>query len=123
MPVSRESFGLNEPDPSVDHCPLEAPPPTTPFRRTSELLEQTTTGTPALTIGASVIISSKVSRTAVHNPLLVVVRIISIDPFNVSASLGVYIAARSELLGLNPPVPVDDQIPVVVPLNTRPFNP
>ena len=66
-----------------------------------------------MAVGAGDIVKVIASETGVHAPVDVSVRITL--PKDASPALGVYTAFKSVLLGVKAPVPVDVQMPDVVP--------
>src|SRR6188508_2512781 len=65
----------------------------------------------AFTIGASVMLMTMVSDTAIHPPLLVDTNDSVILPFAVSETLGIYTAFSVEVFGEKVPVPFVLQFP------------
>ena len=81
-------LGLKAPVPPV-HIPVDDPPVIEPFKVTSGLLAQTDWFTPALTIGAGVMVIVILSLTGLQFPLPVVVSVKVTVPAVISAAEGV----------------------------------
>jgi hypothetical protein len=111
-------FGVNVPVPP-DQIPVVLPPDTVPERIDAALFLQALIFTPALTTGDGVNVILTVSFIKKQLLLLVEVKIRFTKPAVNSVVFGLYVAVKTELLGLNDPEP-PDQIPVVVPPDTVP---
>lgn len=105
--------GEKVPEPDVVQFPVPAPPVITPDN-CKVVFAQIEVSFPANAAGGGVIIIVTVSETALQVPFPVDVIIKSTNPFVISVADGEYVIAKLVVEGEIVPVPIVDQIPVVV---------
>ncbi len=111
--------GVNVPLPLVVHTPVVVPPDTEPFSEVTMFDAHTVWSAPALTTGAGVMVTTKLSTAMLQ---LFAVRNSVAPPFAISKPLGTYVALSTDEDGVKTPVPVLPHVPVVAPPATTPFS-
>ena len=100
------------PVPDVVHCPVVVATDTDAFIVADIVPAHKVWSGPALTTGAGVIVT--VISSAIEAQPPVEVNVIVMNPFAVSAALGIYVVERVEAVGEKVPVPAVVHIPAAV---------
>jgi hypothetical protein len=120
--VSREfAPGLKDPEPDVPQVPVPEIL-TVPFSAIEGVLEHKAWFGPALTVAIGTIVIEVVFVTTGQGVLFEEVKVNVTMPAVISAFVMLYVGVKEVLEGLNPPVPVVTQKPVVTPPVTLPLR-
>jgi hypothetical protein len=114
--------GLNPPVPELVQLPVVPPPPIVPASPSVEVLEHKDWFGPAFAVEGTLIFIITVSLTGAQAPLLVDVNVKITVPEAISAGVIAYDVFKKVIPGLNPPVPLLVQKPVLEELNTEPVR-
>jgi hypothetical protein len=115
-----ELEGLKAPTPELVQLPVVPPPPIVPARPIVGVVEHKDWFGPAFAVEGILIFIITVSLTGAQAPLLVDVRVKTTVPKLISAAVKAYEVFKNVMPGLNPPVPLLVQKPVLEALVTEP---